>query len=293
MNWIALEGKSEIKDSTITFFPSEGSDEKRLNRLASNRLFENGTIQFSINFHEETKSTFSIVFGTDSSKTMMGFNSRYTNRPFSIRQKILNSSGLEILSQAGSSESLKPNTDYQVKLEVNGSNIHFYINEVLVCEAIGSSALGQIELVYRGEEKLTIKNFTVQSERPKAFVVMQFSDDFNDLYQEVIKPVCETYGYECKRGDEYFTNGSILQDIIQSIKESSVIIADITPNNPNVFYELGYAHAINKPTILLSDKKREKLPFDISGFRTLFYDNTIAGKSAVEAKLKEHLQNIK
>ena len=71
-----------------------------------------------------------------------------------------------------------------------------------------------------------------------------------------------------------------------------MVIADITPDNPNVYYELGYAHGIDKPTILLSDRKREELPFDVSGFRTLFYDNTIGGKSVVEERLRKHLDGI-
>jgi hypothetical protein len=59
-----------------------------------------------------------------------------------------------------------------------------------------------------------------------------------------------------------------------------------------VFYEVGYAHGIGKTTILLSDRKREKLPFDIAGFRHLFYDNTIGGKRAVEEALHRHLEAL-
>lgn len=72
----------------------------------------------------------------------------------------------------------------------------------------------------------------------------------------------------------------------------SVVIADITPDNPTVFYEVGYAHGIKKPTILLSERRREALPFDVSGFRTLFYDNTIGGKGEVETRLTKHLQSM-
>ena len=124
---------------------------------------------------------------------------------------------------------------------------------------------------------------------------MQFTDEYNELYRDVIKPICESYDYECIRADEFYQTSLILNDIINSIKEASIIIADITPDNPNVFYEVGYAHALNKPLILLSDKKRQKLPFDVSGFRTLFYDNTIGGKSKVEETLKKYLdiQNTK
>ena len=86
---------------------------------------------------------------------------------------------------------------------------------------------------------------------------------------------------------------SILQDIIQDISNASIIIADVTMDNPNVFYELGFAHALKKPTILLADiEKREKLPFDISGYRTIFYSNTIGGKSEIEETLIRYLKTI-
>jgi len=67
----------------------------------------------------------------------------------------------------------------------------------------------------------------------------------------------------------------------------------ISENCSNVFYEIGYAHALKKPTILLCDKAlRDRLPFDVSGFRTIFYDNSIGGKRRVEEKLEVYLQNI-
>ena len=61
--------------------------------------------------------------------------------------------------------------------------------------------------------------------------------------------------------------------------------------NANVFYELGYAHALGKQTILLAERGRE-LPFDVSGYRCIFYDNTIGGKAVVQDSLTRHLTNI-
>jgi len=69
----------------------------------------------------------------------------------------------------------------------------------------------------------------------------------------------------------------ILQDIVRGIQEAKVVIAEITPKNRNVYYEVGYAHALNLPTILLVAKDTE-LPFDIKGYRCIFYENTIAGR---------------
>ena len=83
----------------------------------------------------------------------------------------------------------------------------------------------------------------------------------------------------------------ILHDIAQGIIDATIVVAEITPANQNVFYELGYAHALGKPTILLAERGKQ-LPFDISGFRVLFYDNTIAGKKQIEEGFRRHLEAI-
>jgi nucleoside 2-deoxyribosyltransferase len=96
---------------------------------------------------------------------------------------------------------------------------------------------------------------------------MQFGAPYDALYQEVIQPVSHRAGFKALRADDVYRPGVILQDIIRGIIESDVIVADITPTIPNVFYELGYAHALQKPTILLANRQIEKLPFDVSGYR--------------------------
>ena len=81
---------------------------------------------------------------------------------------------------------------------------------------------------------------------------MQFTEPYDSLYSEVIGPVCEELEFEAYRADDVFRPGIILQDIISGLVESDVIIAEISPTNANVFYELGYAHARNQPTVLLA-----------------------------------------
>jgi hypothetical protein len=70
------------------------------------------------------------------------------------------------------------------------------------------------------------------------------------------------------------------------------VIAEVTPQNPNVYYELGFAHAINKPAILLADKALGKLPFDVAPFRVMFYENSIPGRKVFEESLRRHIQAI-
>jgi nucleoside 2-deoxyribosyltransferase len=98
-------------------------------------------------------------------------------------------------------------------------------------------------------------------------------------------------GLQAHRADETYSPGLIIADIVKQISESKIVIAEITEANPNVYYEVGYSHAINKPTILIADKGI-KLPFDVSAFRTLFYENSIGGKNKIEKGLREFLRNI-
>ena len=119
---------------------------------------------------------------------------------------------------------------------------------------------------------------------------MQFSG-FEELYKEVIEPVTKSFGLRPYRADEVFGPGNIIDDIIRGIETAQIVIAEITPPNENVFYEVGYAHALKKPTILLADRTK-KLPFDLSGRRCLFYENSIGGKTRVEEGLRKHLEAI-
>ena len=170
--------------------------------------------------------------------------------------------------------------------------IRLSIDGVMVCQASAQTRLGHVDVRVRGPESVSIRPQEWAVRKPRAFVVMQFGDEFDALYTDVIGPTCVEFGFDVIRADDIYLPGLILADIVRSINDAQLIIADITTDNPNVFYEVGYAHGIGKPTILMSDRRREKLPFDVSGMRTLFYDNTIGGKSQVEQKLGRHLEAI-
>jgi nucleoside 2-deoxyribosyltransferase len=76
----------------------------------------------------------------------------------------------------------------------------------------------------------------------------------------------------CTR-DDTFRNEPITSTILRSIRESDLIIADVSRQNPNVFYEIGFAHALRKPTILLANLNSERrLPSDLSGLDYIVYD---------------------
>lgn len=88
-----------------------------------------------------------------------------------------------------------------------------------------------------------------QSARYFVFVLMPFKSEFDDVYM-VIKDACAdeslSHQIRCLRSDEIAKPGRITDQIIDSIRNADAIIADLTGNNPNVMYELGYAHALSR-----------------------------------------------
>jgi hypothetical protein len=179
--------------------------------------------------------------------------------------------------------------EHTLKVEINGSYAKLFIDEILMCDTNITINESIITFRLNSDGELNVYDVRVSKIKPQVFVIMQFTEEYNNLYNDVIKPISIEMGYDCIRADEFYKSTPIMNDVIESIKNATTIIADITPDNPNVYYEIGYSHAMNKPTILLCDKSREKLPFDLTGFRSLFYENTIAGKKQIEKSLIKYL----
>jgi hypothetical protein len=108
--------------------------------------------------------------------------------------------------------------------------------------------------------------------KPFVFVLMPFAREFDDVYQLGIKAACERAGAYAQRLDEQLFAESMLQRIYNQIAKADVIVADMTGRNPNVFYEVGYAHALGKVVILLT-KEKEDIPFDLKPYRHIVYEN--------------------
>ena len=112
------------------------------------------------------------------------------------------------------------------------------------------------------------------SPKPFCFVLMPFEEAFNDIYQLGIKQACDAAGAYCERVDEQMYEETILHRIYNQIAKADVIIADMTGRNANVFYEVGYAHALGKSTILLT-QQADDIPFDLKHFPHIVYEGKI------------------
>lgn len=103
------------------------------------------------------------------------------------------------------------------------------------------------------------------------FVLMPFSDEFKNVYDLCIKTVCKENFVTCERLDELIFSEGMLEKIYTQINKADFIIADMSERNANVFYEVGYAHALNKKVILLTNNAAD-IPFDLKHFQHIVYN---------------------
>lgn len=106
------------------------------------------------------------------------------------------------------------------------------------------------------------------ADKAKAFFIMPFEQDFFDLYEEFKKRFGETFDFS--HAGDLDNQQNIIKDIVVGIAKADIIIADLTGLNPNVFYELGIAHSMDKKTIIIT-QNIDDLPFDIRSYRANEY----------------------
>ncbi len=104
------------------------------------------------------------------------------------------------------------------------------------------------------------------------FVMMPFAKPISDHYQLIYEPAIRKAGLTPVRADnEIFGTGKIIDQVWSGINSAKVLIAELTNRNPNVFYELGLAHALEKPVVLISSNEND-VPFDLQHIRVIYYD---------------------
>jgi nucleoside 2-deoxyribosyltransferase len=106
----------------------------------------------------------------------------------------------------------------------------------------------------------------MSNEEVFAFVLMPFNEEFDDIYKMGIKDTATSLGVKAERVDEQIFQEGILDRIYRQIEAADIVIADMSNQNPNVFYEVGYAHAKEKLCLLLT-KNSEDIPFDLTRVR--------------------------
>lgn len=125
--------------------------------------------------------------------------------------------------------------------------------------------------------------------RPRCFIAMPFEEHPLPGVFENIKSVAETRGYQVVRVDHERFSGNVVEEVWDSIRHCDIAIVDLTGHRPNVYYEMGIAHALNKPTLLLAYNEKgvvpDDIPFDIRVQRILAYGTTQTLRSHLSSQL--------
>ena len=113
--------------------------------------------------------------------------------------------------------------------------------------------------------------------KKNCFVVCPIGDEGSEirkqadiLFDHVIEPACDKFNFNPIRADKIATTGLITNKVIKNLRDAEIVVADLTGHNPNVFYELGVRHALNKHVILIKNQK-DKRPFDIQSINIIDY----------------------
>lgn len=143
--------------------------------------------------------------------------------------------------------------------------------DVFLDEFRDSAARLKLDVLFLGPERLYAPpKERGDTRRVSCFIVMPFSQGWSTDVHRILATACEAVGVRPVRGDDLFTPTDILEDIWQSINAADFIIADITGRNPNVLYELGIAHTLAKPVLILS-KEAADIPIDLATRRVILY----------------------
>jgi nucleoside 2-deoxyribosyltransferase len=110
---------------------------------------------------------------------------------------------------------------------------------------------------------------------PEVFIIAPFDPEGQRVQDTVQRTLKEAGLRVVPYRDAILPGAELTSSILDSIRRADLIIADVSRQNPNVFYEVGFAHALRKPTILLFDtKSADKLPSDFAGLQYTPYDAT-------------------
>ncbi len=115
---------------------------------------------------------------------------------------------------------------------------------------------------------------------------MPFEEGFAEVYNLFIAATLASAGYDVVRADDMRAQQNILKDIVVGISSADLIVADLTDANPNVYYELGIAHALRRPVILLTQRV-DDLPFDLRSYRVIPYSTHFAEITRAREQLHE------
>ena len=157
-------------------------------------------------------------------------------------------------------------TDTRIRTTLQSTGLGTYLDSLR-----NSAGRLRQDVLFLGPERLyPAPKLPGGQSKVRCFIVMPFSLEWSDDVHRTLSSACKSADVQPVRGDDVFTPTDILVDIWQSINGADFVIADITGRNPNVLYELGIAHTLAKPVLIIS-RNAADIPIDLSTRRVILY----------------------
>ena len=138
-------------------------------------------------------------------------------------------------------------------------------------------------------ERLRAAGYASDS-KPHVFVAMPFREEMDDVYHYGIQGAIKKAGFLCERADISAFTGDVMQWVSDRIRSASLVVADLTDANPNVYLEVGYAWGCGRPTVLLA-RDIDQLKFDVQGQRCIPYKKIKDLETSLANELKSLREN--
>ena len=156
-------------------------------------------------------------------------------------------------------------TDAKLLEEISGKKRVLDITN-MPSEAEGTTAKTTEDVLKKASKSVSVEKTET------CFVMMPFAEPLGGYYSSLYAPAIKKAGLTAVRADaDIFGTGKIMDQIWAGIKNARVLVAELTGKNPNVLYELGIAHALKKPVVLVSANEPD-VPFDVRQIRVIYYD---------------------
>lgn len=134
--------------------------------------------------------------------------------------------------------------------------------------------------------------FPVESARDPHLVaiMMPFAKEF-DVVHETIQQAAFDANLASTRVDDIWENDHVMADVLSILWKAEIVVADLSGRNPNVFYELGLAHALPRKTVLLTQSAAD-VPFDLQTIRYLEYGVGTIDRQMLRERLSQRLTTL-
>lgn len=285
IHWVPLFGPVQVDDGSIKFVldATEASvrSEPETAEIASNFDFTQGDIQFNVAFSEKT-SMCSVVLNTmqDTGQLHIGLN---LGGAFGIATY---NGSWDIIKTVGEISQLQPNRTYHVRVSIVGQQVRLFVDTVLVLECDVRIDRSPVHLYMFGRERIIFSD--IEFTRRKVFVAL--SDVAREqigmkidgvIRQELLEPVSLDMTFHT------------VSDVVRTIAESSCVITTAASDYSLGFYQVGIAHGMGKPVIVLCHKaERGTYLFAYDHTQTVFYDDSLSGNSHLEASVRKLLSSL-